>query len=218
MLVALMSRRQPGLKEGYERTFGVNHLGHYLLTRLLLPELSNEGRVTFVSSGTHDPEQKTGMPAPHHTTAKALAHDFEPGMQAGQRRYTASKLCNIYCTYEYARRSAGSPGPRLQSLRVNAFDPGLMPAAGLARTYSPALRFVYRYILPVLSLFVSNIHSPATSGPRLVLLASGGEGPTTGKYFPDGREIRSSVESYDTRNALDLWNTSAEMTGLPSEL
>jgi hypothetical protein len=93
-----------------------------------------------------------------------------------------------------------------------------MPATGLARTYSPALRFVYRYILPVLSLFVSNIHSPATSGPRLVLLASGGEGPTTGKYFPDGREIRSSVESYDTRNALDLWNTSAEMTGLPSEL
>jgi NAD(P)-dependent dehydrogenase (short-subunit alcohol dehydrogenase family) len=205
-------------KEGYERTFGVNHLGHYLLTRLLLPELSNEGRITFVSSGTHDPEQKTGMPAPRYATAKVLAHDFEPGMQAGQHRYTASKLCNIYCTYEYARRFAALPDPRLQSLRVNAFDPGLMPTTGLARTYSLPIRFVFRYIVPALSLFVSNIHSPATSGRRLALLASGGEGPTTGKYFSDGREIRSSVESYDTRNALDLWNTSAEMTGLPSEL
>jgi len=92
-----------------------------------------------------------------------------------------------------------------------------MPATE-ARTYSAPLRFVSRYILPALSLFISNIHSPATSGRRLALLASGGEGPVTGKYFSDGKEIRSSVESYDTQKALDLWNTSAKMAGLPSEL
>ncbi len=158
------------------------------------------------------------MPAPRYTTAEAVAHDFEPGGNAGRRRYTTSKLCNLYCTYEYARRFAASADPRLQSLRVNAFDPGLMPATGLARTYPAPLRFVSRYILPLLSLFVSNINSPATSGRRLALLASGGEGATTGKYFSDGREIPSSQESYDTRKALDLWNASAEMTGLPPEL
>ncbi len=133
-------------------------------------------------------------------------------------RYTTSKLCNVYCTYEYARRFAGSPDPRLQSLRVNAFDPGLMPATGLARTYSAPLRFVARYILPLLSLFISNIRSPVTSGRRLARLASGGEGSATGTYFSDGREIPSSKESYDTQKALDLWNTSAKMTGLPTEL
>jgi NAD(P)-dependent dehydrogenase (short-subunit alcohol dehydrogenase family) len=205
-------------EEGYETTFAVNHLGHYLLTRLLLPDLASGARITFVSSGTHDPKQKTGMPEPRYITAEALAHDFGPSPKAGRRRYTTSKLCNVYCTYEYARRFAASLDPRLRSLRVNAFDPGLMPATGLARTYSAPLRFVARYTLPALSLFVSNIHSPATSGRRLALLASGGEGSATGKYFSDGREIQSSAESYDTQNALDLWNTSAEMTSLPPEL
>ncbi len=205
-------------EEGYETTFAVNHLGHYLLTRLLLPELASDARITFVSSGTHDPKQKTGMPEPLYITADALAHDFETSPKAGRRRYTTSKLCNVYCTYEYARRLAASSDPRLQSLRVNAFDPGLMPATDLARTYSAPLRFVSRYVLPALSLFVSNIQSPATSGRRLALLASGGEGSATGKYFSDGREIQPSAASYDTQNALDLWNTSAQMTGLPSEL
>ena len=93
--------------EGYETTFGVNHLGHYLLTRLLLPDLAASASITFVSSGTHDPKQKTGMPEPRYTTAEALAHDFDPSPKAGRRRYTTSKLCNVYCTYEYARRFAG---------------------------------------------------------------------------------------------------------------
>lgn len=204
--------------EGYEATFGVNHLGHYLLSRLLLPELSSGGRITFVSSGTHNPKEKTGMPEPRYSTAEALAYDFEPGMQAGMRRYTTSKLCNIYTTYEYARRFAASLDPRIQSLRVNAFDPGLMPATDLARTYSAPLRFISRYILPALSLFVGNVHTPATSGRRLALLASGDEGPATGKYYSDGQEVRSSDASYDLDKALDLWISSAKMTGLPSEI
>lgn len=204
--------------EGYETTFAVNHLGHYLLTCLLLGDLAPGASITFVSSGTHDPDQKTGMPAPRYTTAQEIAHDFEPGGNAGRRRYTTSKLCNVYCAYEYARRFAASPEPRLQSLRVNAFDPGLMPATNLARTYSAPLRFVARYILPLLSLVISNVHRPATSGRRLARLASGGEGAMTGKYFSDGREIPSSKDSHDARNALDLWNASAQMTGQPTEL
>jgi hypothetical protein len=158
------------------------------------------------------------MPEPRYVTAEVVAHDFEPGGNAGRRRYTTSKLCNVYCTYEYARRLAGSSDSRLQSLRVNALDPSLMPATDLARNYSAPLRFVSHYILPALSVFMSNVHSPATSGRRLAQLASGGEGSMTGKYFSDGKEIPSSTESYDMQNALDLWNTSAKMTGLLSEV
>ena len=203
--------------DGYETTFATNHLGHYLLTRLLLPDFASGARITFTASGTHDPAQKTGMPAPQYTTAEAAAHDFKPGLKAGQRRYTTSKLCNIYTTYELARRLASSPDARLQSLRVNALDPGLMPATGLARSYPPPLRFVSRYILPALSLVMSNVHNPATSGRRLALLASGGEGDATGKYFSDGKESPSSADSYNAANALDLWTTSARMTDLPSD-
>ena len=146
------------------------------------------------------PSKRLACP-PHCTSHEVVCH----------------RIC-CYCTYEYARRLAGSPDSRLQSLRVNAFDPGLMPATDLARTYSAPLRFASRYILPPLSLFMSNVNSPAKSGHRLALLASGEEGPVTGKYFSDGKEIRSSIESYDPQKALDLWNSSATMTGLPSEL
>ncbi len=48
--------------EGYETTFAVNHLGHFLLVNLLLRYLSDRARIVIVSSGTHNPDQFTGMP------------------------------------------------------------------------------------------------------------------------------------------------------------
>jgi len=204
--------------EGYETTFGVNHLGHYLLARLMLPDLAPGARITFVASNVHDPKQKTGMPAPRYEKAETLAHDFEPGAEAGKRRYTTSKLCNIYTTYELARRLAASPDRRLQSVRVNAFDPGMMPGTGLAHTYSPLVRFVWHYILPGLTLFQRNVNTPAKSGKRLAKLAAGSEGNATGKYFSDGHETLSSDASFDKANALELWNSSADMTHLPHDL
>ena len=203
--------------DGYETTFAVNHLGHFLLTRLLLQNIVPSGRITFVSSGTHDPEQKTGMPAPRYTNAESAAHDFEPGGAAGRRRYTTSKLCNVLTTYEYARRLGASADPRLHSIHVNAFDPGLMPATGLARTYPPTLRFISRYILPILGLFISNVNSPKASGRRLAALASGGKGDATGLYFSEDGAIRSSAESYDVAKARELWESSSAMVGLPSD-
>jgi NAD(P)-dependent dehydrogenase (short-subunit alcohol dehydrogenase family) len=204
--------------EGYETTFAVNHLGHYLLARLMLPELAKDACITFVASNVHDPNQKTGMPEPRYDNAQAIAHDFEPGALAGRRRYTTSKLCNIYTTYELAGRLAASPDERLQSLRVNAFDPGMMPGTGLARTYSPFIRFLWHYILPTLTLFQRNVNTPATSGKRLARLAAGLERNATGKYFSSGHETRSSDLSYDDANALELWNSSADMCHLPHDL
>jgi len=204
--------------EGYEITFAVNHLGHYLLARLMLPDLAPGARITFVASDVHDPKQKTGMPAPRYENAETAAHDFEPGADAGKRRYTTSKLCNVYTTYAFARHLAASPDQRLQSIRINAFDPGLMPGTGLAQTYPPAIRFAWHYVLPALALFKRNVNTPAKSGKRLAQLAAGSEGNSTGTYFSDGRETRSSDASYDQAKASELWNSSADMTHLPRDL
>jgi len=204
--------------EGYETTFAVNHLGHYLLARLMLPDLAPGACIIFVSSGTHDPKQKSGLPEPRYESAEAVAHDFEPGADAGRRRYSTSKLCNVYCTYELARRLAAASDPRLQSIRVNAFDPGMMPGTGLARTYPAPLRFAWNYVLPVATLFLRNVHRPSKSGRRLALLATGSEEAATGKYFSDGHEALSSDASYDSAKALDLWNASAGMVQLPQAL
>jgi NAD(P)-dependent dehydrogenase (short-subunit alcohol dehydrogenase family) len=204
--------------DGYEVTFQSNHLGHYLLTRLMLHDVQTEGRIVFVSSNTHDPLTKTGMPEPRFQNPTAIANDLEPGADAGRRRYTTSKLCNIYNAYELAERLAASADERLRSIRVNAFDPGMMPGTGLARNHPAPLRFVWRYVLPVLTLFQRNVNRPSTSGRRLSRLADGNMGDATGKYISEGRETRSSALSYDKNNALRLWNASADMVGLPQEL
>lgn len=204
--------------EGYETTFAVNHLGHYLLVRMLLDDLAPDGRITLVSSGTHDPKEKTGMPPPEYKDADHAAHDFEAGRTAGLRRYTTSKLCNILFTYELSRRLAGSGDERLQSIKTNAIDPGLMPSTGLARSWPAALRWVSRNILPLLRFFNDNVHTPAVSARRVAALTTGPDAAPGGRYFSNGKAVRSSDASYNQAAQRELWISSAQMTGLPAEL
>ena len=215
-------------EDGYETTFAVNHLGHFLLVNLLLPLLSPPARIVFVSSGTHDPDQHTGLPAPHYRGARALAwpdrypdpdEASEDTATIGRRRYATSKLCNILCTYELARRLA-APTDTLHNspaspITVNAFDPGMMPGSGLARDYDPLRRFAWNYVLPIFSRLnpqANSIHSSAQFLAQLVL----DEQLTniTGKYFARDRPIRSSATSYDQSIATELWETSAELVGI----
>jgi NAD(P)-dependent dehydrogenase (short-subunit alcohol dehydrogenase family) len=60
--------------QGFERTFGVKHLAHYLLARLLLPQMKEGGTLIFTASGTHDPVEKTAVPPPKHADAEWLAY------------------------------------------------------------------------------------------------------------------------------------------------
>ena len=93
--------------EGFEATFGINHLGHFLLTHLLVDNIKEPGRIIFVASGTHDPLQKTGMPNPQYTNPHDLAYPKETHEKAGmvgRTRYTTSKLCNVFTTYELAKK------------------------------------------------------------------------------------------------------------------
>jgi NAD(P)-dependent dehydrogenase (short-subunit alcohol dehydrogenase family) len=187
--------------EGLEETFATNHLGHYLLARLLGADLAPGASVVFVSSGTHDPKRWTGMPSPRPGDVRGIARG---AAMDGRTRYTTSKLYNVLCAYELARRAP--------SLRVNAFDPGLMPGTGLARDYGPTARFVWRGVLPLLTRFVPDVNRVDTSAARLVSVVE--DARVTGKYFARGGEARSSEASYDEALARELWCTSAELAGV----
>ncbi|MGE7828719.1 SDR family NAD(P)-dependent oxidoreductase [Paenibacillus sp. NPDC093718] len=63
--------------DGIEATFGVNHLGHFMLVRLLLNHLQENGRIVVVSIDTHDLSKKTGMPAPRYASRSILADPVE---------------------------------------------------------------------------------------------------------------------------------------------
>ena len=211
--------------DGFEQTFAVNHLGHFLLTNLLFKRLRTHApaRIVIVASGVHDPKLRTGMPKAAVTDVETLAATGGPrkGEFDGRLAYVNSKLCNLWFAYELGRR-IGAADTSNGACTVNAFDPGLVPGSGLARDYSPVLRFVWNRILPgvarVLTVVVPTINPAEKSGSALArlvldpLLAQ-----TSGKYFPSHtrwREAGSSDASYDLDRARALWDESVRMTGL----
>jgi NAD(P)-dependent dehydrogenase (short-subunit alcohol dehydrogenase family) len=203
--------------DGFETTFAVNHLGHFLLVNELRPLLQAPSRVVVVSSDTHDPALKLG-PAPAWSDAQALARgELAPSASsdnafvAGQRRYSTSKLANVYFTYGLARRLPAG-------VTANAFNPGMLLGTNLGRSLPAPVRFMTRYVLPraqpLLRRFVtSNIHTPEESGAALAWLATDSElADTTGKYFDGRKAIRSSDDSYDPARADELWEESLTLT------
>ncbi|MBC8033193.1 MAG: SDR family NAD(P)-dependent oxidoreductase [Chitinophagaceae bacterium] len=202
-------------EEGFESTFGVNHLAPLYLTLLLMPFMDSKASITFTASGVHDPKQKTGIEHPVFKSARELAYPAEMEEKlhiAGQRRYSTSKLCNILTSYELQRRLSNT------AIRVNAFDPGLVPGTGLARTYSPLMRFLWRNVFPLLKYFVHNINTAENSGKRLANLAySEDYKESKGKYFEGAKEIRSSIDSYNEDFQHTLWKTSVELLGIKQE-
>jgi NAD(P)-dependent dehydrogenase (short-subunit alcohol dehydrogenase family) len=190
--------------DGVEMTFGVNHLGHFALVQGLVDVLTPPARILVVSSGTHDPTKRTGMPHPRYTSAADLAHPDESADVDGRRRYTTSKLCNALYAYELDRRLGFSPG----GVTVNAFDPGLMPGSGLARDYPPLQGLAWRFLFPALRV-LPNVNSTRASGRHLAALVNDTRfDGVSGQYFEGRRPIKSSVDSYDRAKARDLWETS----------
>jgi NAD(P)-dependent dehydrogenase (short-subunit alcohol dehydrogenase family) len=213
--------------DGYERTFAVNHLGHFLLVNLLLRRLvaNAPARVMVVASGVHDPKMRTGMPHPDIGHLDVLATDGVAKKDGfdGRRAYVNSKLCNVWFTYELVRRvAAAGLVSKERPLSVNAFDPGLVPGSGLAREYPAALRWVWLRVLPAVARFATRLTptiNPADkAGEALArLVVDPSLERISAKYFPSHArwgEAPSSEASYDHVRAAALWDASVRLTRL----
>ena len=213
--------------DGFELTFAVNHLGHFLLTNLLLARLTANApaRIVVVASGVHDPQRWTGMPKPSIADLATLAATGGPRQDGfdGRLAYVNSKLCNLWFTYELCRRlEAAHLSADGRPITVNAFDPGLVPGSGLARDYPPVLRFVWYRVLPglarALTPVVAGINPAPKAGAALArLVLDPAIARVSGKYFPSHtrwREAPSSDASYDVARARALWEESVRMTRL----
>src|SRR6202045_4904253 len=166
--------------DGFESTFGINHLGHFLLVNELLPALQSPARVVVVASGVHDPAQKAGVPVPAWNETAALAHGelgptaaSDKAFASGQRRYSTSKLANVYFTYALAHRLPSG-------ITANAFDPGLMPGTGLMREAPAPFRFIANHVLPhaiplLRRVYSPNVHTAEESGANLAHLVTAPE-------------------------------------------
>ena len=173
--------------DGHEMTLAVNHLGPFLLTRLLEPMLraGAPSRVVVVTSIFER------MGRIHFQDLQ-----LERGYNA-IRAYTQSKLANILFTYALAERLKGA------GVTVNCVHPGLV-ATDLMRDLPRWVRAIYE---PFLS-------TPERAAAAIVRLASAPELSTvTGRYFAGTRDTRSSGRSYDVETRERLWRVSETLTG-----
>ena len=175
-------------KDGIEMTFALNHLAYFHLTILLLDVLKASGpaRVINVSSDAH----------------RGQKIDFEnlQGERAynGMTAYGRSKLMNVLCTYELARRIEGT------SVTANAIHPGFV-ASNFARNNGLMANVAMRLI----GVFG---RSPEEGADTIIYTASAQEvAGMSGMYFYDRKAVQSDRSSYDETAAGKLWETSLEM-------
>jgi retinol dehydrogenase 12 len=188
--------------DGFEMTFGTNHLGHFLLTNLLLDELkrSAPARVITVSSQRHIPGYAGGKGA-----------QFDWDNLKGEKFYDSSvfycnsKLANMWFAYELQRRLTGT------DVTSNAVCPGFVPEAIGDRRTSAFDRLLYRKILPRMPF--ARTLDQASSSYLLAATDPRWEG-VGGKFIVDGKERPSSDASYDEAQARQLWNLSGKWCGL----
>ncbi|WP_432192530.1 SDR family NAD(P)-dependent oxidoreductase [Streptomyces sp. bgisy027] len=205
--------------EGYELTFAVNHLAHYLLARLLLPLMADHGRLVITTSSTHDPAN-TPI-APKTMEPQALAHPSESSFGSGVRAYSSSKLCNLLTAQAFAALDEVV----LRRISVVAFNPGLTGGTSLSRDSSRMRRafltFLMRTVFRAVSLFKPEyvMSTAERSGELLAEVALGHVTPPPGRLyvslvkgeptFPDPSELARSRDARDR-----LWRESAVMVGV----
>jgi NAD(P)-dependent dehydrogenase (short-subunit alcohol dehydrogenase family) len=122
--------------DGYELTFAVNHLAHYLPARLLMPHMADHGRLVITTSETHDPA--VTPVAPKALEPQALAHPSKSGFGSGIRAYAASKLCNLLTAQTFAALDE----VKARQITVIAFSPGLTGGTSLGRDSPRAMRAI----------------------------------------------------------------------------
>ncbi|HEX3344115.1 MAG TPA: SDR family oxidoreductase [Polyangiaceae bacterium] len=175
--------------DGLEETFGLNHLGYFLLTRELLDVLQATpgARIVNVSSEAH-------------RGARMRWEDlqFERTRYSGFKAYGQSKLANVLFTYELARRLEGT------GVTANCLHPGVI-GSGFGRTYGSALSILVKIARPFLL-------SPEEGARTSIYLASSPEVEgVTGKYFSKCKPVQSNALSYDVQSRQKLWSLSEQL-------
>lgn len=178
--------------DGYEETFAVNHLGHFLLTQLLLEGLrkSESGRVVSTASG---------------------AHRFGGGIDfrdlQSEKNYSTfgvygrSKLANILFTRELARREAGS------GITANCFHPGFVGS-----DFSKNNGLWARIMMTLGAPLARSPQKGAETG--LYLCTSPEVQNISGAYFFDRRVVEPSDKVFSSGDAERLWDISLDLAGL----
>lgn len=176
--------------DGFEYQIGVNHLGHFLLTRMLLDLMkkSSPSRIINIASGAH-------------YGGKIDFDDIQSNKKySGWKAYAQAKLANILFTYELAHRLVGT------GVTVNCLHPGFVNSRFGVDRSTGKVNLMMKLMKPF------TIEPSAGAETSIYLAASPEVEGVTGKYFSKRKEKASSKASYDLVSAEKLWNLSEALT------
>ena len=175
-------------EDGFELTWAVNHLGPFLLTNQLLPQLRSAGSARIVTVTSRF--AMLGRVKPTEIgTARA---------SSGLRAYCDTKLANMLFTIELARRLDGS------GVTANCVHPGVV-ATDLMREWPSWLRRTWEWSL-------RRVDDGAVPIVRLAALPS--VAGISGRYFVRGRRASFPRRARDPVLARELWEESERLVGL----
>jgi NAD(P)-dependent dehydrogenase (short-subunit alcohol dehydrogenase family) len=174
-------------KEGLERQFGINHVGHFLLTTELLDMMGEGSRIVNVASGAH----KTGK-----------IHFDDINLHKGFnvfKAYSQSKLANVLFTRELARRVKD------RGITVNCCHPGAVATnigidreTGFGKTVTKLLKPFFQ--------------TPEQGAATAIFLATDESvKDITGEYFYKCKVAKSSKRSKDMELAKRLFEFSEQL-------
>lgn len=193
----LYSTRRKMTPDGNEMTFQVNHLASFLLTMMLLNNLSKgpQGRILQVNSEGH---RFGGL--------NLNDLDWQIRFYLGLRAYGASKLAQLLTMRTLAELLEGT------GVTINAMHPGTV-GTRIGSNNGP----LYRGMMAVARRFV--FKSPAISGEALYYLAAAPElHKTTGRYFFLTAETTPMAVALDETLRGEIWKKSLELTDLTQAL
>ncbi|XP_067827380.1 retinol dehydrogenase 13 [Heptranchias perlo] len=183
-------------EDGFEMQFGVNHLGHFLLTNLLLDLLkkSAHSRIVTVSSLAH-------------VRGKINFDDINLDVSYDTAAsYDQSKLANVLFSRELAKKLRGT------GVTANCLHPGVV------------MTELGRHMIPTISLWLKIIFAPFVwlafknpwQGAQTSIYCAIAEelDNVSGLYFSDCAAKEAAPQARDDEAAKRLWELSAQMVGL----
>ncbi len=181
-------------KDGLEMNFGVSHIGHFLLTNLLLECMSENARIVMVGSVAH----KVGK---IHFDDLGLKHGYSLF-----KAYSQAKLCNMLFTKEMSRRLKGT------NITINCVHPGaVVTNIGAKRKEGKTSISLARKIAGIfLAPFVK---TPKQGAATAIYVATSEEcANMQGMYFANCKPAKESSNANNEELAKKLWEVSEKIT------
>ena len=179
-------------KQGFELTFGVNHLGHFLFTNLLLDRMkaSAPSRIINLSS------------VGHHMAWRGMRFDNlqTTGRYAGMEVYSRSKLANVLFTRELAKRLEGT------GVTANAVHPGPVRSGfGMDGDMKGLMGLGNRIVRPF------EISAAAGAKTSVFMAASPEVEGKSGGYWVRRKRGHMSRQAHNDEQATRLWDESEKL-------